>query len=613
MSSVHEVSNIRAIGAIRKETSARSQPLTFSRSSSTFCFSSYFSLSLPPSIKKAKEKGRDAYKEENWESAINYFTEAMKDDSDAPCLALRSSAYQKMGKLAEALADADKCTELDSSYARGHFRRACVFSAMKESEKEIEAYQKGLELCPDDKSLKKGLEIAQRVKTASTKAQHAANATMATLEAANSRSNKANSAKDISSFVTQTKWNLELQMRALQSKLDLVKELGEMTSDAKLDLLYNILLEDTETSKNIPTSKITEALKSASSSLIFSADVASAVDSVQAPSDVLKRADFQAYCQALVAKMNTNVNDFSEFVVYQVKFGSNNDSAPAPVDAPDKPSNILNDNRMMALFVMFDKDGDSTVDFKEVAIGLYKLTHNLEDSAKNAAALLLMMDNNDERVLTYETFAKLIMSVAATSNMSFDELADQLTLALTDKTELSEQIMNEIMVIEENLEKIQDAQAEETERKKTLDALSYSKTQRLFELLDANGDGSIDFQELYTGLRKYHKAAKTSSSNVEGDALMIIGHDKDSNQSLDKEEFAYAIANYADALKTPLHELIDFMCVVCSQEASVVEEYEARYTEMSTFKRSRQPRRQSLGVIVDIGEGDEEEEEEDDW
>ena len=93
-----------------------------------------------------------------------------------------------------------------------------------QSEKEIEAYQKGLELCPDDKSLKKGLEIAQRVKTASTKAQHAANTTMATLEAANSRSIKANSAKDISSFVTQTKWNLELQMRALQSKLDLVIE-----------------------------------------------------------------------------------------------------------------------------------------------------------------------------------------------------------------------------------------------------------------------------------------------------------------------------------------------------------------------------------------------------
>ena len=102
-----------------------------------FCNHLHYSHSVFSSLtlkKKAKEKGRDAYKAEDWESAINYFTEAMNVNSDAPCLALRSSAYQKMGKLEEALADADKCTELDSSYARGHFRRACVFSAMKETE-----------------------------------------------------------------------------------------------------------------------------------------------------------------------------------------------------------------------------------------------------------------------------------------------------------------------------------------------------------------------------------------------------------------------------------------------------------------------------------------------
>merc|ERR1719223_784568 len=181
---------------------------------------------------------------------------------------------------------------------------------------------------------------------------------------------------------------------------------------------------------------------------------------------------------------------------------------------------------------MFDKDADSTVDFKEVAIGLYKLSNNMEDSAKNAAALLLMMDKNDERVLTYETFAKLIMSVAAASNLTFDELADQLTLALTDKSELSEEVMNEIIMVEENLEKIQQAQAENIERKKTMDALSYSRTLKLFDLWDSNGDGSIDFKELLRGIRKYLKATHMSANiaEAEKDALMIMGHDKDSNQ-----------------------------------------------------------------------------------
>jgi hypothetical protein len=43
-----------------------------------------------------------------------------------------------------------------------------------------------------------------------------------------------------------------------------------------------------------------------------------------------------------------------------------------------------------------------------------------------------------------------------------------------------------------------------------------------------------------------------------------MGHDQDSNQGLDEEEFAHVIANYAEFLGN-LHNLIDFMCVVSSQ------------------------------------------------
>eukprot|EP00980_Cylindrotheca_fusiformis_P031387 scaffold26287_cov152-Cylindrotheca_fusiformis.AAC.1 len=527
-----------------------------------------------------------------------------------------------MGDLDKALEDADASVALNPNYARGHFRRACVFSARKETEQEIEAYEAGLAKCPDDKSLQKGLEIARRVKTASSKASHAANTTMATLEAANSRSFKASTAKDIASFVTQTKWNLELQMRALQSKLDLVRELGNMSADAKLDLLYNILLEDAGSSKSIALKDFQAALTLASTNLPFAANVQTALTSVTAPSEgSLKREEFQTYCQALVESMRTTVNAFSEFVVYQVKFGAaptTAAAAPAPSEGvlSSKRKNMLNDPRMMALFVMFDKDADSTVDFKEVAIGLYKLSNNMKDSAKNAAALLLMMDRNDERVLTYETFARLIMSVAAASNLTFDELADQLTLALTDKSELSEEVMNEIIMVEENLEKIQQAQAKESERKKTMDALSYSKTQKLFELWDADGDGTIDFQELLRGIRKYLKASNLNSTDAEKDALMIMGHDKDSNQALDKEEFAYAMANYAESIQKPLHEVIDFMVVVGSKETNKVEEFETDYFNLSSpsYQRPAFNKYSSLGIIVDLGEGDDDaEQEEDDW
>ena len=38
--------------------------------------------------------------------------------------------------------------------------------------------------------------------------------------------------------------------------------------------------------------------------------------------------------------------------------------------------------------------------------------------------------------------------------------------------------------------------------------------------------------------------------------------DVDGDQALDREEFAAAMVNYADAMNTDLHQLIDFMCVV---------------------------------------------------
>jgi hypothetical protein len=69
----------------------------------------------------------------------------------------------------------------------------------------------------------------------------------------------------------------------------------------------------------------------------------------------------------------------------------------------------------------------------------------------------------------------------------------------------------------------------------------------------------LSFQELLTGLRKYQRALVSGHvsgdfaqhlpgvmADVERDALLVMGHDKDSNQELDKEEFAHAMANYAE-------------------------------------------------------------------
>lgn len=493
---------------------------------------------------------------------------------------------------------------------------------MKNYVAEVEAFEAGLEHCPEDDSLKKGLQMAKRIKTASSKATQASLTSDATRSAALSRSHKATAAKDISSFVGQTKMNLQLQMVTLQAQLDLVKEISFMAEGDKIDLLYSLLTK--VMGGEIEAVKLTDSLKQASQSLSFAKDIRKALDAVGTSSQILDREAFENFSNGMISTMNVSAGDFCEFVVYQVLFtGFAQDQQieaekKAAIEDMDADKSILNDKRMQSLFILFDKDADATVGFKEVAIGLYQLTKSMEDAKKDSAALLLMMDIDDKRVLSYEKFAKLIMGTAATFEMTFDELADQLTEALTNPSEISEEVMKEILVAESAYEEQREKQKEETERKKTLDALSYSRTQKLFDLWDTNGDGDIDFPELMSGLRRYQKAAQagTTHSDVERDAVKIMGYDKDSNQTLDKEEFAYAMANYAEAVKKDLHEMIDFMVVVSSQTASA-NEYEATYaqTTMTAAKANfKTPTRfaSDLGTILDM-EADEDSEAEDDW
>lgn len=69
--------------------------------------------------------------------------------------------------------------------------------------------------------------------------------------------------------------------------------------------------------------------------------------------------------------------------------------------------------------LVFEKDSDLTVDFKDVAfMGLYPLTRNMGEAAKKAGGLLLMVDGDDQRELSYEQFARLILAIAAAFGMT---------------------------------------------------------------------------------------------------------------------------------------------------------------------------------------------------
>lgn len=308
-------------------------------------------------------------------------------------------------------------------------------------------------------------------------------------------------------------------------------------------------------------------------------------------------------------------------------------------DADKISKSILSNPKMMELFVLFDKNNNSSVDFKDVAIGLYQLTNDMQDAQRQAAALLLMMDVDDQRTLIYEKFAKLIMAMTAISGITFETLYEQLKEALEQNKPVPEEFLSEIRVTQLELDSARDNMKEQAEAQKTLSALSYSRTSKLFEMWDADNSGTISFEELLAGLRKYQRAVTNKSfhskdsnvttnasklADVEKNALMAMGKDKDNNQELDKEEFAYAMSDYAELIEVDLHELIDFMCAVASQPDTkeIISEYETMYSDVtpSAYKSWKTMKKQhtqmesglgGLGTIVDTCESDEEEE--DDW
>jgi Ca2+-binding EF-hand superfamily protein len=453
---------------------------------------------------------------------------------------------------------------------------------MKKYTAEVKAYQTGLDACPDDKLLKTGLEQARRGRSFNSRASNCARKTEATMQAAASVKKKARRSDNVSEFVKATKKNLELQMASLEAQLDMINELEKMKPEEKLDLLYTLLDKDKDGS--IDAKELANGLQKRSEGLSFGEAIEKSIEFVALFDEdgdaVLDRDEFEHFVDKMVVELNVTIGEFCEFLVYELLFSDGQGSDDFEVDVDHLNEEVkgrgqllsaLHDPRMESLFVLFDRNGDGIVSFKEVACGLYRLTKDMEESAKATTGLLLMMDVNDKRMLGFEQFAKLILAIAAAAGAPFDEVANDLTLALTSPNaeKFDRETMRALTVAERDYKKARDRAKAEKTQAKIMDALSYGRTLRLFDLWDANGDGHINFEELFVGLQRYQAAAAKESKvdiDIEQVAMQLMALDTDGDHSLDREEFATAMVTYADAMRTDLHQLIDFMCVVTALE-----------------------------------------------
>ncbi|GFR40723.1 hypothetical protein Agub_g1331 [Astrephomene gubernaculifera] len=113
-----------------------------------------------------REKGNTAFKEQRYPEAVQAYQEALKRGPPAvnpeayKLYSNLAACYTKLGAYPEGVKAADKCIELKPDFAKGYSRKGTLQYFMKEYDKAIETYQKGLELEPDNQELQEGLQRA---------------------------------------------------------------------------------------------------------------------------------------------------------------------------------------------------------------------------------------------------------------------------------------------------------------------------------------------------------------------------------------------------------------------------------------------------------------------
>jgi len=217
---------------------------------------------------------------------------------------------------------------------------------------------------------------------------------------------------------------------------------------------------------------------------------------------------------------------------------------------------ILNNKGMEQVFKAFDTEGEGKVAFRDIAHGIYERTQELDDSVQDSMEVLLMMEKNDQRMLDYEQFGRLIMAVSKTAELPLEDLAESLAESAEMLHERDANFgANLVMNGEESV--FGDSAA--------IDCLTYGRLKKLFKLWDIDGDGDISVDELAAGLGAFQKA---SGIDVDADAMAsaLISFDEDGDNQLDPREFAHAMVQYANQFGIETSALIDAMVLLSSKK-----------------------------------------------
>ena len=439
-------------------------------------------------------------------------------------------------------------------------------------------------------------------------------------------------------FVQAKRSAIDFQILALQAEVKVLDELVSVSHD--LDLLWTSLMDVLERNHHnhnddedawkgkVDVTLLVEGLERTSTGPnggdntpvlgSFQSRMVSAKNYLLAeyrPHTLLNQQEFHKVATHLMEQMDCSATDLASILVMSVAFdvgppslSATMESATFLQEAHEKQAyhRATHDERMKALYKLFDFTHDGHVSFREVVLGLYKLTDDIDGTTSQAAVeALLVMEANDSRSLTYEQFGKLIMNVVAAhpDDVKFEDIADKLTRLAAEPHVFDADSVQHLFAMDRTLqtvvEQMKSTTSDDDTNKKyrgdsktdtdrnefvlSLSGVEMIKANRLFDMWDLDRDDQVNFQELSLGLRKFQET--TAMDDCIHESVTIMNKfDASHEGSLGRSEFAQFLVTFAkqaakqqDNNTSTFTDLVDFMIVTTALKTN--SETEKAYIE----------------------------------
>jgi Ca2+-binding EF-hand superfamily protein len=386
-----------------------------------------------------------------------------------------------------------------------------------------------------------------------------------------------------SDFVKHSKAAIEFQIMTLQSEIKLLEELSNMSDDAKLIMLFDLM--DRNNDGYLSALELADGLMKIRANVDFEESLALAVQRVETfdtnADGLVDRNEFETLLNSLLPLIGCSFHNLSEILVIQVLFAEGltpietsvadviSDDLTQVIKTDEELRLAMKDRRMKALFNVFDEDDQGAVDFKDVVVGMFKLMEDIDEASHAAVTALLLFDEEEKRELQYRDFCRLILNVVASSGeFTFDDVADTLTRNAID---LSSGVTRDYVVDRFNMDRSCKVllHIADDEALSDLSAVELAKIERLFAMFDNDNDEMISFRDLALGLAKFHITTGMDKTIEETEQVMKA-FAKTSEGMLTKQEFAVFIVNFASSTAQDLVDFIDFMIVTMALKENTV-------------------------------------------